>query len=81
MASIAYDKVTFSIPHALKLKVDELKEQFNVSKSEILKNALEEYVLKEEEKKIKRAVEMMMDEYSTDRELTALTSLDSEPFK
>ena len=76
-----YDRITFSLPNTLNLALDELKSEINRSKSEIIKMAIESYIAQENKRKLQKAVALMEDEYESNDELTALTSLDSESFQ
>jgi metal-responsive CopG/Arc/MetJ family transcriptional regulator len=76
-----YDKVTFTIPHFLNQQLENLKNEFKVSKSEVLKNAIEEYIKKQEKIKMEKSVNMMMGEYKNDKSITEFTALDSEDFR
>ena len=78
---ITYDRITFSLPHSMNLALDELKEELHSSKSDIIKQAIEYFVKKQEEEKLARAVELMAKEYESNDELTYLTDLDSEDFQ
>jgi metal-responsive CopG/Arc/MetJ family transcriptional regulator len=77
----SYDKVTFTIPHFLNQQLENLKNEFRVSKSEILKNAVEEYIQKQEKVRMKKSVQLMMEDYRDDKSLTEFTALDSEDFR
>jgi metal-responsive CopG/Arc/MetJ family transcriptional regulator len=75
-----YDKVTFTIPHFLNQKLENIKNEFKVSKSEILKNAVEEYLQKQEKIRMQKSVELMMNEYQNDKSLTEFTTLDRDAY-
>lgn len=77
---INYDRITFSLPNSMNIALDELKNELNRSKSEIIKLAIESYLVQQKEIKLKKAVELMANEYENDRELTEFTVLDSEDF-
>jgi len=76
-----YDRITFSLPSSLNIALDELKSEIKRSKSEIIKLAIESYIAQQNKRKLQRAVELMADEYENNKELTALSSLDSEDFQ
>ena len=76
-----YDRITFSLPHSMNVTLDTLKEELQSSKSDIIKQAIEYFVKKQEEEKIARAVELMTEEYANNDKLTCLTDLDSEDFQ
>jgi len=78
---ITYDRVTFSLPHSMNVALDSLKKQLKSSKSDIIKQAIEHFVKKQDEEQLMRAVELMAKEYESDNELTSFTSLDSENFQ
>jgi len=77
----SYDKVTFTIPHFLNQQLENLKNEFKISKSEVLKNAVEEYLQKQEKIRMEKSINMMMGEYKNDKSLTEFTALDSEDFR
>ncbi|EJF07779.1 Ribbon-helix-helix protein, copG family [Thiovulum sp. ES] len=79
--TLSYDKVTFTIPRILNQQLENIKKELKVSKSEVLKNAVEEYLQKQEKAKIQKSVELMMSEYKTDKSLTEFTTLDGEDFR
>jgi uncharacterized protein YehS (DUF1456 family) len=76
----SYDKVTFTIPRILNMQLENIKKELKVSKSEVLKNAVEEYLQKQEKAKMQKSVELMMSEYLSG-EITEFTALDSEDFR
>ncbi len=76
-----YDRITFSLPHSMNVTLDTLKEELQSSKSDIIKQAIEYFVKKQEEEKLTRAVELMAKEYESNDDLTYLTDLDSEDFQ
>jgi len=77
----SYDRITFSLPHSMNVTLDTLKEELQSSKSDIIKQAIEYFVKKQEEDKLARAVELMAKEYESNNDLTYLTDLDSEDFQ
>ena len=76
-----YDRITFSLPHSMNVTLDALKQELKSSKSDIIKQAIEYFVKKQEEEKLARAVALMADEYESNDELTSFTDLDSENFQ
>ena len=76
-----YDRITFSLPHSMNVTLDTLKKELQSSKSDIIKQAIEYFVKKQEEEKLARAVELMAKEYESNDDLTYLTDLDSEDFQ
>jgi len=77
---IEYNKITFSLPHSMNIALDNLKNEINRSKSEIIKLAIENYLAQQQKIKIQKAVELMSNEYKDGNDLTEFTSLDSEDF-
>lgn len=75
-----YDRITFSLPKPINTALGRLKIESNQSKSEIIKIAIERYLAQQEEYKLKKAVQMMSNEYENNNELIALTDLDGEGF-
>jgi len=80
-AQTSYDRITFSLPHSMNITLDSLKQELQSSKSDIIKQAIEYFVKKQEEEKLAHAVELMAKEYENNDELTSLTDLDSEDFQ
>lgn len=76
-----YDRITFSLPHSMNVTLDTLKKELGSSKSDIIKQAIEYFVKKQEEEKLARAVALMAKEYERNDELTYLTDLDGEDFQ
>lgn len=81
LTQTTYDRITFSLPHSMNVTLDTLKKELQSSKSDIIKQAIEYFVKKQEEEKLARAVEVMVKEYESNDELTYLTDLDSEDFQ
>ena len=79
--AINYNKITFTIPHFLNQQLENIKNEFKVSKSEVLKNAVEEYLQKQEKIRMQKSVELMIGEYQNDKSLTEFTTLDGEDFR
>ena len=75
-----YDRITFSLPRTMNEALDSLKEETKSSKSEIIKLAIEQFIKRQNEEKLKKAVEIMSKEYKENKNLTAFSSLDSEDF-
>lgn len=76
-----YDRITFSLPHSMNVTLDALKQELKSSKSDIIKQAIEYFVKKQEEEKLAHAVELMANEYENNYELTSCTDLDDEDFQ
>lgn len=79
--ALHYERVTISLPEAISRDIEELKKELHISKSELFKTAFEKFSQDYRKQKLQKAAEMMLEEYKTDKDLTALTSLDSEDFK
>lgn len=77
----SYDRITFSLPHSMNLALDELKEELQSTKSDIIKQAIEYFIRQQEERKLQQAIKVMAKEYENNEELTYLTALDAEDFK
>ncbi len=75
------ERITISLPVEISKDIEILKEELHISKSEILKVAVENFLREHKEQKLHEVAEMMVKEYETDKELTELTALDSEDFK
>lgn len=80
-AALHYERITISLPEAISKDIEELKNELHISKSELFKTAFEKFSQDYRKQKLQKAAEMMVREYATDKELTALTALDSEDFK
>jgi predicted transcriptional regulator len=65
----------------MNITLDSLKEELQSSKSDIIKQAIEYFVKKQEEEKLAHAVELMTKEYEENDELISLSNLDSEDFQ
>jgi metal-responsive CopG/Arc/MetJ family transcriptional regulator len=77
----SYDRITFSLPHSMNLALDELKEELQSTKSDIIKQAIEYFIRQQEERKLQQAIKLMAKEYENNEELTYLTTLDAEDFQ
>jgi len=77
----SYDRITFSLPHSMNISLDALKVELQRSKSEIIKQAIEDFLKRQEEKRLEEAVATMAAEYENNKELIDLTDLDSEDFQ
>ena len=74
------NRITFSMPRAMNMALDQLKAETGRSKSDIINLAIANYLSQQEKLKLQRAVERMAHEYETDEELTAFTAIDGEDF-
>ncbi len=75
------ERITVSLPVELNRRIESLKEELHVSKSEILKMAIENFMQEYRKQKLKKIARMMAREYEANKKLTELTALDSEDFK
>lgn len=75
------ERVTISLPADISREVEELKKELSMSKSEIIKRAIEKFLQDYHKQRIQKISEMMASEYKSDKELTALTCLDKEDFR
>lgn len=75
-----YERITISVPNNLVKEIDTLKADFNVSKSELFKIAIEEFSKNNQRKKLESVVVKMKNEYENNPEITVFNSLDSEDF-
>ena len=74
-------KITISLPTEILKEVEELEKNLKIPKSEILSKAFEKYSRKYKTKKLQKIAKMMALEYTSDTNLVAMTSLDSEEFR
>ena len=74
------ERITVSVPKSLGKEIGSLKADFNVSKSELFKIAIEEFSKNNQRKKLESITLKMKSEYESNSELTTLSSLDSEEF-
>ncbi|MEN8219920.1 MAG: ribbon-helix-helix protein, CopG family [Pseudomonadota bacterium] len=77
----SYDRITFSLPHSMNLALDDLKDELQRTKSDIIKQAIEYFLRQQEERKLQQAIKLMAKEYENNEELTYLTVLDAEDFQ
>ncbi len=77
----SYDRITFSLPHSMNLALDELKEELQSTKSDLIKQAIEYFIRQQEERKLQQTIKLMAKEYENNEELTYLTVLDAEDFQ
>ena len=78
---INHKRLTISIPPKLNDEINLIQKDMKISRSELFKNAIEDYTKKYKKKKLQMIAEMMKSEYGKNEELTAFTVLDSEDFK
>jgi len=77
---VEYNRITFSLPSKMNNALDMLKDEIRLSKSEIIKLAIENYLTERKKIKIQKAVELMSSEYRNNSKLTELTVLDGADF-
>lgn len=73
-------RITVSLPSQMIDDIEDVKDEMNINKSELVRRALEEFIRRHKRKKLEKIAIMMKDNYERDKELTAFTSLDSEGF-
>jgi metal-responsive CopG/Arc/MetJ family transcriptional regulator len=71
-----YDRITFSLPKPVNTALGRLKIESKQSKSEIIKIAIEHYLAQQEEYKLKKAVQIMSNEYENNTEFSVLDGKD-----
>jgi metal-responsive CopG/Arc/MetJ family transcriptional regulator len=74
------DRVTISLPHSIACEIEVLRAQLNVSRSEIFKRAAERFIEEQRRSQLTGIAAEMAEEYRSNRELVACTSLDAEDF-
>jgi len=74
------ERVTISLPHSLAQDIDALRNNLKISRSELFKVALEQFLGEQRRVQLQAVVAEMAEEYRSNRELSALTALDGEDF-
>ena len=74
------DRVTISIPHALALQTEAVRSELKISRSELFRLAMERFIQEQNNSRLAAIAAEMVEEYKSNRVLTALTELDSEDF-
>lgn len=74
------DRVTISLPHTITCEIELLREELNVSRSEIFKRAVERFIEEQRRSRLTVIAAEMAEEYRSNRELIACTALDCEDF-
>jgi metal-responsive CopG/Arc/MetJ family transcriptional regulator len=74
------DRVTISIPHALALQTETVRSELKISRSELVRVALERFIQEQNNSRLAIIAAEMVEEYRGNSELTALTELDGEDF-
>jgi len=75
-----FERVTVAIPVELLESIESMKNEMKISKSELIRRAVEEFIKNYKRKKLEEIALIMKDEYERNKELTVFTSLDSEGF-
>ncbi len=75
------ERVTISIPHLLAQEMETIRNELKISRSELFRVAVEQFIKKQRAARLQMAVAEMAEEYASNKELTVLTALDSEDFK
>jgi metal-responsive CopG/Arc/MetJ family transcriptional regulator len=74
------DRFTISIPHSLALQSEAVRGELKISRSELFRLALEQFIQEQNNLRLATIAAEMVEEYRSNRELTALTVLDGEDF-
>ena len=74
------ERLTVSLPAQMIKGIEDVKDEMNINRSELVRRALEEFIRSHKRKELEKIAIMMKDNYERDKELTAFTSLDSEGF-
>lgn len=74
------DRITISVPHTLALEADALSTELKVSRSELYKTAMENYLADQRRLRVQMIAAEMADEYRANKELTSMSALDGEDF-
>jgi metal-responsive CopG/Arc/MetJ family transcriptional regulator len=75
------ERLTISLPASIAKQIDDLKGELHLPKSEILRQALEQFLISRRKDKIREVADMMATEYAENSDLTAFTALDGEDFR
>lgn len=74
------DRVTISIPHSLALQSETIRDELKISRSELFRLALERFIHEQNNYRLATIAADMVEEYRSNKALTALTALDGEDF-
>ena len=74
------DRVTISIPHALALQSETIRNELKISRSELFRLAMERFIQEQNNSRLAAIAAEMVEEYKSNRALTALTELDGEDY-
>ncbi len=76
-----HDRITISLPHGYSGAIKSLAAELELSQSDLIAKAFNVYRELQQKKKVEEIARFMADEYRTNAELIALTSLDGEDFR
>ncbi len=74
------ERLTVSLPLQMMKGIEDVKDEMNINKSELVRRALEAFIKRHKRKELEKIAIMMKDSYERDKELTTFTSIDSEGF-
>ena len=80
MTNSQNSRITITLPKYINDELDISKKELGFSKTKIIKMAIEKFLEERKKAKLQNAVDIMQDEYKTNKELTAFTALDKEDF-
>ncbi len=78
-ANAGFVRMTVSLPPPIHQEMERIKEELHITKSEVVKLAVESYLKERKQQKLRQAAEKMLPEYAGG-DLVALGELDSEEF-
>ncbi|NOX87424.1 MAG: ribbon-helix-helix domain-containing protein [Calditrichaeota bacterium] len=76
-----HKRFTISFPRSMETELENILVDLKISRSELIRRALSEYMKKYKKQKLEHIAKMMRQEYATDKDLTVLTGLDGEDFQ
>jgi metal-responsive CopG/Arc/MetJ family transcriptional regulator len=74
-------RITISLPANLTQDIENIRKELGVSRSEMVRIMIERYIQGLRQEALRQAATIMEDDYATDAELTAFTTLDGEDFR
>ena len=80
MEKIIDNKITITVPQHINDELNSYKKELGRSKNEIVTIALEKFFKEKKRDKLIDAIEIMKDEYKSNKKLIEFTTLDSEDF-
>ncbi|MDA8091916.1 MAG: ribbon-helix-helix protein, CopG family [Nitrospiraceae bacterium] len=80
-ASKQHERITISLPPGYSREIKKLAADLDLSQSDLIVKALDEYRESKRKKKIEEIASSMVGEYRQNTDLTALTALDGEDFR